>query len=286
MKYFKVVFLIVAVLVLTACSSTSTNSENTEVSNTIALPIESKKIEKENYKTVVSQLEDAGFTNVKTEKIEDLVTGLLKKDGQVESVSIAGETEFKKGDSFAKDSPITVTYHTFKEEKKSSSSKEDNNLEAENNDTVSQGDTSTSTSEAATATQSYKIGDLVKVGDVEYTVNSRTTAQNFGGEYGVNANGTYLVLNVTVKNTGNKAITVTDSFFKLFKDKAEFEVDSTAGIYANEDANFFLSDVNPGSSITGNVIFDVTTEIANDSSIILQVQTGFWGTQKGQIQLN
>ena len=43
----------------------------------------------------------------------------------------------------------------------------------------------------------YKIGDLVKVGDVEYIVNSKTTAQNIGGEFGKNANGTYLILYFT-----------------------------------------------------------------------------------------
>ncbi|KXT72614.1 large hypothetical protein [Streptococcus sp. DD10] len=286
MKYFKIVSLIASIFIFTACASTSKNSENGKASDSIALPISSEKIDKQNYKTVVNQLEDAGFTKVKTEKIEDLVTGILKKDGQVESVSIAGETEFQKGDVFDKNTPITVTYHTFKKEKKETVSKKDSSSEEPSKEPSSQAESASSSRETPTVTPSYKIGDLVKVGDMEYIVNSRTTAQNVGGEFGVNANGTYLVLNITVRNTGNKAITVTDSFFKLLKENTEFEVDSTAGIYANEDADFFLSDVNPGSSITGNVIFDVTTEVANDPGVILQVQTGFWGTQKGKIQLN
>lgn len=132
----------------------------------------------------------------------------------------------------------------------------------------------------------YKIGDLVKVGDVEYIVNSKTTAQNIGGEFGKNANGTYLILNVTVKNNGSKSITVTDSFFTLLKDKTEYEADSTAGVYANEDAKFFLTDLNPENSVTGNVVFDLNPETANDPNLQLQVQTGFWGTQKEIINLN
>ena len=48
----------------------------------------------------------------------------------------------------------------------------------------------------------------------------------------MNAKGSYLILNVTVKNNGTKAITVSDSDFKLVKDKTEYETDSTAGIYA------------------------------------------------------
>ena len=35
----------------------------------------------------------------------------------------------------------------------------------------------------------------------------------------MNAKGSYLILNVTVKNNGTKAITVSDSDFKLVKDK-------------------------------------------------------------------
>ena len=132
----------------------------------------------------------------------------------------------------------------------------------------------------------YKIGDLVKVGDVEYIVNSKTTAQNIGGEFGKNANGTYLILNVTVKNNGSKSITVTDSFFTLLKGKAEYEADSTAGVYANEDTKFFLTDLNPENTVTGNVVFDLNPETANDPNLQLQVQTGYWGTQKGIINLN
>ena len=62
-----------------------------------------------------------------------------------------------------------------------------------------------------------KIGEVVKVGDVEYIVNSKSLSQNVGGEFGKNANGIYLILNVTVKNNGKKSITVTDDFFKLLK---------------------------------------------------------------------
>lgn len=157
---------------------------------------------------------------------------------------------------------------------------------SEQTSTTSQAESTSSSAESSSSAPSYKIGDVVKVGDVEYTVNSRTTAQNVGGEFGKTANGTYLILNVTVKNDGKKAITVTDNFFALFKGDTKYETDSTAGIYANEDAKFFLNEVNPENSVTGNVVFDLTPETANDPSLILQVQTGVWGTQKGQIALN
>lgn len=131
-----------------------------------------------------------------------------------------------------------------------------------------------------------KIGQLVKVGDVEYIVNSRSVSQNVGGDFGKTANGSFLILNVTVKNTGKKSITVTDDFFKLLKGDVEYGTDTTAGLYANEEANFFLSELNPENSITGNVVFDLSAETANAPGLVLQVQTGVWGTEKGKISLD
>lgn len=49
---------------------------------------------------------------------------------------------------------------------------------------------------------------------------------------------------------------------------------------------FFLSELNPENSITGNVVFDLNAETANASGLVLQVQTGVWGTQKGKINLD
>lgn len=131
-----------------------------------------------------------------------------------------------------------------------------------------------------------KIGEVTKVGDVEYIVNSKSVSQNVGGEYGKTANGSYLILNVTVKNSGKKSITVTNDFFKLLKGDTEYETDSVAGMYANEEGKFFLSELNPENSITGNVVFDLNSETANAPGLVLQVQTGVWGTQKGKISLD
>lgn len=143
----------------------------------------------------------------------------------------------------------------------------------------------TKNTEEATKAE-HKIGEIVKVGDVEYIVNSKSLSQNVGGEYGKTANGIYLIVNVTVKNTGKKSIKVTDDFFKLLKGDTEYATDGAAGLYANEEAKFFLSELNPENSITGNVVFDLSNETANASGLQLQVQTGIWGTQKGKISLD
>ena len=81
--------------------------------NEVCVPLDAKKYKGENYEFVVQQLEDAGFKNIESKPIQDLVTGWITKDGEVESVSIAGDTEFEEGEIFSKDSQVIVIYHTF-----------------------------------------------------------------------------------------------------------------------------------------------------------------------------
>ena len=100
---------------------------------------------------------------------------------------------------------------------------------------------SKSTEKKSVAQAMPKIGEVTKVGDVEYIVNSKSVSH---------------------------------------------ETDSVAGMYANEEGKFFLSELNPENSITGNVVFDLNAETANASGLVLQVQTGVWGTQKGKINLD
>lgn len=145
-------------------------------------------------------------------------------------------------------------------------------------------ETAESAKEAKTE-QIYGIGQVVKVGEVEYTVQAKSSATNVGGDFGKNANGVYLILDVVVKNVGSKAITVDANFFTLYRGDVEYSSDSAAGIYANDQANFFLSEVNPGTEIVGKVVFDVPQEVIDDTTTQLQVQTGVWGTQKARINL-
>ena len=69
----------------------------------------------EDYKDVVSDFEDNGFTNIKTEKLEDLITGWITKDGEVESVSVDGDVDYKANGWYPNDVEVIITYHTFPE---------------------------------------------------------------------------------------------------------------------------------------------------------------------------
>lgn len=126
------------------------------------------------------------------------------------------------------------------------------------------------------------IGEPIKVGDVVFIVHGMSNAKNVGGEFGKNAQGEFLIVDVSVKNEGKKAITTDASFFKLKSGDVEYEADSEAAIYANSDNNFFLQDVNPGIENKGKVVFDIPP---GTKDLKLQVQTGFFGTETGEINL-
>lgn len=63
-----------------------------------------------NYEEVTNALKTLGFTNIKYEILYDIVMGWTD-GGEIESVSIAGKTEFTRGDVFPADAEIIITYH-------------------------------------------------------------------------------------------------------------------------------------------------------------------------------
>ena len=86
-----------------------------EPDNRINLPIASSELKDTNYLDVMAEFEDAGFTNVRAEAMDDLVLGWFSKDGEVEEVSVDGYTSF----TTSKESPdveIVILYHSFPEE--------------------------------------------------------------------------------------------------------------------------------------------------------------------------
>lgn len=76
-------------------------------------PASSTKLKGQNCDEIVEKFLALGFTNIKLEKIDDLVIGLFTKDGEIEEVSIEGKTIFSQNDSFFTDVPVIIKYHTF-----------------------------------------------------------------------------------------------------------------------------------------------------------------------------
>ncbi|BAB06783.1 DUF4352 domain-containing protein [Halalkalibacterium halodurans] len=129
------------------------------------------------------------------------------------------------------------------------------------------------------------LGEALKVGDVVFTANGTSTAGSVGDVLTAEAKGTFLIVDVTIKNEGSDSITVDSSFFKLKVGDVEYDSDSSAGLYANEGADFFLTKLNPGLELPGKVVFDVPQDVLDSDDILLNVQTGFFGTQQGEIKI-
>lgn len=129
----------------------------------------------------------------------------------------------------------------------------------------------------------YKIGDKLTVGDVRYKVTNVSTSKKVGSRYlNAKAQGRFLIISIQITNKGDEALTVSDSFFKLINGKKTYEV-SNDTIYA--DDSIILKEINPDITLKGKIIFDVPEKIAKAKDNYLQVQTGFWGTEKGSIAL-
>ncbi|QSX20037.1 DUF4352 domain-containing protein [Priestia megaterium] len=138
----------------------------------------------------------------------------------------------------------------------------------------------------------FGIGDTVKVGDMVYTVNSKTTATSVGpSALPTEAKGKFLVIDLKVKNNSDKSVTVDSSFFKLKHDGKTFEADAAGSMSANqgEDGNiknsFFLEQLNPDLEMGGKIVFDLSPETVDASDLQLQVQTGAFGTETELINL-
>ncbi|APA01584.1 DUF4352 domain-containing protein [Bacillus velezensis] len=162
----------------------------------------------------------------------------------------------------------------------------------ENASSDNNGESKKEKAEKKSSDKEVKMGQDIKVGDMVYNIKSRKAADQVGPSVlPEKANDKYLVIEATLKNTGNDKITVDASFFKLKKGKKTYEADSAASVSANQkedgsiDNSFLMQDLNPDSTMSGKVVFDVAPEVANAKDLKLVVQTGIYGTQKGTISL-
>lgn len=103
---------IAALIVACVLAATITGCDDT-TSDKIHAPLNASDVSNSKYQDVVSQFKKSGFTNVTTKEINDLIIGFLTEDGEVEEVSIGGDTSFSTSDAFAADVPVVVSFHTF-----------------------------------------------------------------------------------------------------------------------------------------------------------------------------
>ena len=73
-------------------------------------------MEGKNFEDVIKIFEKEGFTNIKTEKIDDLIFGWLTEEGEVEEVSVGGDVGYSPDEWVPADIEVIVKYHCFPDE--------------------------------------------------------------------------------------------------------------------------------------------------------------------------
>ena len=147
----------------------------------VKTPEVSSEMEGRNYEDVVRIFEGKGFTNIKTEPIEDLIFGWLAKDGEVEEVSVGGDVEYSKNKWVAADVEVVIRYHTFpkgdkeetEQETDPSKPVEETTITTEPIDTTapseeSPADTTPVVTPKIVALENCTVGDIVEFGSYPY----------------------------------------------------------------------------------------------------------------------
>ncbi|HIH23457.1 TPA: DUF4352 domain-containing protein [Candidatus Woesearchaeota archaeon] len=119
-------------------------------------------------------------------------------------------------------------------------------------------------SNAAATAKLYGLGDRFVAGDFTWTITDVTTTsqigQDLGGTFfGEKASGIFVVLDVEVENTGNKADYLSDSYIQLIDDQGrEFSPTTMAAVYLKpEGSALVFEQLNPGITKTGKIVYDV-----------------------------
>lgn len=125
------------------------------------------------YQDVIKDFKESGFTNIRTEKIEDLITGWLTKDGEVEEVSVGGDVDYSPDKWLPADTEVVIKHHTF--------SSRTANDDSSKQDEQSTGKEPVKATEVLTIENSAELAALIHM-DREKDVNSiQSFANNYEG---------------------------------------------------------------------------------------------------------
>lgn len=126
----------------------------------------------------------------------------------------------------------------------------------------SNGSTNTSTqpAKAESKAAAAKVGEPARDGKFEFVAKSiKCGVPNVGSEYMTKAaQGQYCLLSVSVKNVGNEAQSLLSSNQYLFNASGQkYSADDTATMYAAPSGASWYSEINPGNTVEGTIVFDL-----------------------------
>ncbi len=125
-----------------------------------------------------------------------------------------------------------------------------------------------------------KLNEPVVSGDLSFIATSVSDSKILGNSFTKKeAQGTFKIITLKISNTGKETKTVDSSMIKLKDDQGRTYERSIEGQTAKGlsqgKVDLFLQQVQPGLSVTGDIVFDVPADANN---LILSVQGGFFTT--------
>jgi hypothetical protein len=129
----------------------------------------------------------------------------------------------------------------------------------DNGSSTSSSDGDTSSTGGGSSENAVGLNQAARDGKFEFTVTGQDCSKNTIGTSPLSktAQGTFCVVSLTVKNIGNEAQLLDASSQKALDAAGkEYSADSSAAMYMG-DTNTFLNQLNPGSTVTGQIAYDV-----------------------------
>ena len=136
-----------------------------------------------NYKEVIEDFQDKGFTNIRTEPIEDLLFSWRFKNGEVEEISVGGDKNYDPGVKVPPDTEVVIRYHTYntaaedpeKEEASGAGAQSDSAKQAEQK--TDQAAPAENTAESAKPAPAENTAESAKPASAENTAESAKPAE-------------------------------------------------------------------------------------------------------------
>lgn len=122
--------------------------------------------------------------------------------------------------------------------------------------------------------QTAKIGEAARDGKFQFTVSKFSCGESVVGTSQYlqkTAQGQYCRLSLGIKNIGDRAQSLLSNDQKLIDvNGKEYSADDTATLYAapQGSASTWYNEINPGNSVSGDLIFDVPKDVTPNSAVL------------------
>lgn len=117
----------------------------------------------------------------------------------------------------------------------------------------------------------YKVGDVIKINGTQLTVNEVT--KSAGGEFDKpKSENEYVIIRVTIENTGNSTISYNPYYFKV--QNSQGQITDPAFTIVDQDTALQSGELAPGGKVSGTVAFE---QPKNDPKLKLQYTIDLFG---------